>query len=81
MLDKTLLGYKMAGVFSVLLFSFFQTVSLAASGPSAYFKFYEGEGGLRVPSIVSGPGIPQGNKESAQRRSLMSHILYSKLQE
>lgn len=31
----------------------------AAAGPSAYFKFYGGEGGLRVPLIFSGPNIPQ----------------------
>ncbi len=30
----------------------------AASGPSAFFKFYGGEGGLRVPLIFSGPTIP-----------------------
>lgn len=30
----------------------------AASGPSAFFKFYGGEGGLRVPLIFSGPAIP-----------------------
>lgn len=30
----------------------------AAAGPSAYFKFYAGEGGLRVPLIFSGPNIP-----------------------
>ncbi len=37
----------------------------AASGPSAFFKFYAGEGGLRVPMIISGPNIPSGQKESA----------------
>jgi len=31
----------------------------AAASPSAYFKFYAGEGGLRVPLIFSGPGIPE----------------------
>ncbi|MGB0930475.1 MAG: arylsulfatase [Chitinophagales bacterium] len=30
----------------------------AAASPSAYFKFYAGEGGLRVPLIFSGPNIP-----------------------
>lgn len=30
----------------------------AAAGPSAFFKFYAGEGGLRVPLIFSGPAIP-----------------------
>lgn len=33
----------------------------AAAGPSAYFKFYAGEGGLRVPLIFSGPQIPEGH--------------------
>lgn len=36
----------------------------AAAGPSAFFKFYAGEGGLRVPLIMSGPGIPKGEKET-----------------
>ena len=30
----------------------------AAASPSAFFKFYAGEGGLRAPLIFSGPGIP-----------------------
>ncbi|MFT5571187.1 MAG: arylsulfatase A-like enzyme [Cryomorphaceae bacterium] len=34
----------------------------AAAEPSAFFKFYAGEGGLRVPLILSGPGIPSGKK-------------------
>ncbi len=29
----------------------------AASSPSALFKFYASEGGLRVPLIISGPGV------------------------
>ena len=29
----------------------------AAASPLSYFKFYTGEGGLRVPLIISGPGI------------------------
>ena len=37
----------------------------AAAAPSAFFKFYAGEGGLRVPLILSGPGIPEGRKESS----------------
>lgn len=36
----------------------------AAAGPSAYFKFYAGEGGLRVPLIVAGKNIPQGQKKA-----------------
>jgi len=31
----------------------------AAASPSAFFKFYAGEGGLRVPLIFSGKGVPQ----------------------
>lgn len=37
----------------------------AAAGPSAMFKFYAGEGGLRVPLIISGQNIPKGQKEHA----------------
>lgn len=37
----------------------------AAAGPSAFFKFYAGEGGLRTPLIFSGPGIPVGQKKQA----------------
>ena len=37
----------------------------AASGPSAFFKFYAGEGGLRVPLILSGPGVEQDMKSDA----------------
>lgn len=37
----------------------------ACAGPSSFFKFYAGEGGLRVPLIMSGIGIPQGQSESA----------------
>ena len=32
----------------------------AAASPGAFFKFYAGEGGMRVPLIVAGPGIEQG---------------------
>lgn len=32
----------------------------AAASPSSFFKFYGGEGGLRVPLIFSGPSIPVG---------------------
>ncbi|MFT6810920.1 MAG: arylsulfatase A-like enzyme, partial [Saprospiraceae bacterium] len=32
----------------------------ASASPSALFKFYAGEGGLRVPLIISGPSIPSG---------------------
>ena len=37
----------------------------AAAGPSAMFKFYAGEGGLRVPLIISGKNMPEGQKEKA----------------
>ena len=37
----------------------------AAAGPSSYFKFYAGEGGLRVPLIFSGPGIPDSSSQTA----------------
>jgi arylsulfatase/uncharacterized sulfatase len=30
----------------------------AASSPLAYYKFYAGEGGMRVPLIVAGAGLP-----------------------
>lgn len=34
----------------------------AASTPGRLFKFYMSEGGIRVPLIVSGPGVPAGEK-------------------
>ena len=37
----------------------------ACAGPSSFFKFYAGDGGLRVPLIMSGPGIPEGSTETA----------------
>lgn len=37
----------------------------AAAGPSAYFKFYAGEGGVRVPLIISGGNLPKGQKKDA----------------
>ena len=36
----------------------------AASSPSYLFKFYVSEGGLRVPLIMSGPGITPGRVDS-----------------
>ena len=44
----------------------------AAASPSSYFKFYAGEGGLRVPLIFSGANIPIGN--SINGFSLISDI-------
>ncbi len=37
----------------------------AAASPSAFFKFYAGEGGLRVPLIFSGKGIPKETSQHA----------------
>ncbi|MCK8061699.1 MULTISPECIES: arylsulfatase [unclassified Fusibacter] len=34
-----------------------QNFASAAASPLTYFKFYSGEGGLRVPLIFTGPGI------------------------
>ena len=40
----------------------------AAAGPSSFFKFYAGEGGVRVPLIFSGPGIPEGQMQNSFAR-------------
>jgi arylsulfatase A-like enzyme len=37
----------------------------ATATPGALFKFYSSEGGLRVPLVVSGPGIPGGRNVPA----------------
>ncbi len=37
----------------------------AAASPSAFFKFYVGEGGLRVPLIFSGPGFDGAQRVGA----------------
>lgn len=37
----------------------------ACAGPSSFFKFYAGDGGLRVPLIMSGVSVPVGATESA----------------
>lgn len=37
----------------------------AAAGPNHLFKFHAGDGGLRVPLIMSGPGVPQAARTSA----------------
>ncbi|HPN05048.1 MAG TPA: arylsulfatase [Hyphomonadaceae bacterium] len=34
------------------------------SSPSSLYKFYASEGGLRVPMIMSGPGIPAGMRNA-----------------
>ena len=35
-----------------------------AASPLAYYKFYASEGGLRVPLVISGPGINRHNEKS-----------------
>lgn len=37
----------------------------ALVGPFSFFKYYTGEGGLRVPLVISGPGIPKGGTSGA----------------
>jgi len=37
----------------------------AAASPGTFYKFYAGEGGVRVPLIVSGPGIQQNIIENS----------------
>ena len=37
----------------------------AAASPNSFFKFYAGEGGLRVPLIISGANLPKGQKKNA----------------
>lgn len=36
--------------------------AIAAASPNNMFKFLGSEGGLRVPMIMAGPGIPEGEK-------------------
>lgn len=50
----------------------------AAAGPLSQFKFYVGEGGVRVPLIVAGPGLRQG--ETARGFSIISDITPTLLQ-
>lgn len=50
----------------------------AAAGPLSMFKFYAGEGGVRVPLILAGPGLPQG--ETARAFSIISDIAPTLLQ-
>ncbi|MDP3382071.1 MAG: sulfatase-like hydrolase/transferase, partial [Phenylobacterium sp.] len=44
----------------------------AAAAPGALYKFYAGEGGLRVPLIVAGPDLPQG--QTARAFAVISDI-------
>lgn len=44
----------------------------AAAGPGDLFKFYASQGGLRVPLILRGPGVPRGERSAAF--SVMSDI-------
>lgn len=44
----------------------------AAAAPHALYKFYVGEGGLRVPLIMAGPGVPQG--QTVRAFSIISDI-------
>lgn len=37
----------------------------AAAGPTNLFKFHAGDGGLRVPLIVAGPGVPEAARVNA----------------
>lgn len=37
----------------------------ALSAPGARYKFYTSQGGIRVPLIVSGPGVPAGRRVSS----------------
>ncbi len=37
----------------------------AAASPSARFKFYQSEGGTRVPLVIAGPGLPEGQRSEA----------------
>ena len=39
--------------------------ALAAAAPSDLFKFYASEGGLRVPFVMSGPGVQAGLQTAA----------------
>jgi len=36
----------------------------AAAGPLSYYKFFSGEGGIRVPMIIAGPAVPDNKKGS-----------------
>lgn len=44
----------------------------AAAAPGALYKFYTSEGGLRVPLIMAGPGLPEG--QTVRAFSIISDI-------
>lgn len=44
----------------------------AGAAPGALYKFYAGEGGLRVPLIMAGPGLPEG--QTVRAFSIISDI-------
>jgi len=56
--DYTTLGLK--GSFNAISPSF----ASASASPLAYYKFYVGEGGMRVPLIIAGDSIPLKNELS-----------------
>ncbi|HAA11628.1 MAG TPA: arylsulfatase, partial [Cytophagales bacterium] len=37
----------------------------ALAAPFSYYKYYTGEGGLRVPLVVAGPGLPQQQTDAS----------------
>ena len=57
--DYDTLGLK--GSFNTIGPSF----ASAAASPLAYYKFYAGEGGMRVPLIVAGASIPAAPRLSS----------------
>lgn len=42
----------------------------ASASPLAFYKFYAGEGGMRVPLIISGPGI----SEQSEFQNALTHV-------
>ena len=57
--DYETLGLK--GSFNTISPSF----ASAAASPLAYYKFYLGEGGMRVPMIIAGERVPVKNQFTA----------------
>jgi arylsulfatase/uncharacterized sulfatase len=46
----------------------------AAASPLAYYKFFAGEGGMRVPLIISGKGITEKGKISKKKCRKISRV-------